>query len=173
MTDWIIYGGLVLAALLAVAAVAIWAHNFATVWGDIRSQPDRRAAARDREHREAEQRWHAINAAARAAGCLCGQPATHVARMPTGFGNCVHEVWTCAEHVGVNEWASNGDGTASPRFDRTSPCADCVGRCSTQGRIGADRPDTWMCPTRPEAADAAPPYGGALVSFQRVNGGVE
>jgi len=57
----------------------------------------------------AEDRWRTKNAESRAAGCPCGEPATHVARLPV-VGSVPFEVWSCEAHVGVNSWThSPGD----------------------------------------------------------------
>lgn len=130
---------------------------------------DARVDPRRNDQAAIAERWRIHNERARAAGCQCGKAATHVARQPNAIGSTIMvEIWTCADHVGVNHWSSNPDGTASPRYDRTSPCGDCVGRCSTSGRIGAARPDSWACPTRPDPADAAPPFGGWPTFFDSI-----
>lgn len=88
-----------------------------------------RLATVPREVRQAEERWLATNddarAEARASGCKCGAPATHVRRLPV-MGGVPFEVWTCAAHVNVNGWRMNENGDSVPlggefTFNRIEP----------------------------------------------------
>lgn len=64
--------------------------------------------------RMAEARWRARNAAVRVRGCRCGKPATVCRTHFWNVGDVPVEFWTCAEHVGVNVWLQNPDGTCEP-----------------------------------------------------------
>lgn len=68
----------------------------------------------EREAPAASNRWATINAEARATGCKCGQPATHVRRLPYVIGSVPAEIWTCEEHINVNSWHGRDDGTYVP-----------------------------------------------------------
>lgn len=67
--------------------------------------------------------WTTQNAEARAAGCQCGAPATECRTSPV-IGDVVQEIWTCAEHVGVGSWVSDGV-TWSPQWRSGNPCREC------------------------------------------------
>jgi hypothetical protein len=62
----------------------------------------------------ARARWLAINAAAKAAGCKCGAPNTHVRRYGGTLGGVPSEVWTCEKHQNVGSWTKVGDGPWIP-----------------------------------------------------------
>lgn len=102
---------------------------------------------RQREWREAGERWTEHNAKAKAQGCQCGEPATHVERYHETHGPVPYEHWTCEEHVGVNMWAG-----ATPGWTRLERCAGCDISVHCMGSGGKiDGPTTrWYCPVKPE-----------------------
>jgi hypothetical protein len=63
------------------------------------------------------ERWRQINAAQRASGCMCGQPATHVRYSHGTVGVVRSETWSCSSHVNVNSWSRSADGTWTPSGD--------------------------------------------------------
>lgn len=107
-----------------------------------------------RHELEAERRWRANNAAAKARGCPCGAPAT-TARCHHGtVGRVPHETWTCGAHADVDGWHTvvGPDGTrVFPLFARPAPCASCPGMCSRM--VPADGPPSWLCPQQPERTE--------------------
>lgn len=86
---------------------------------DVFSSPTVEQRART-EAQSAAERWRAHNAAAKAAGCKCGRPATKVRRMYGTTGGVPAEMWTCDEHVNVNSWTRSGaDDSYVPAGDYT------------------------------------------------------
>ena len=72
------------------------------------------------EYEAAADRGRAHNAAAKAAGCKCGRPATKVRRVFGTVGGVPCEIWSCDEHVNVNGWTRSGeDGAYVPGGDYT------------------------------------------------------
>ncbi len=98
----------------------------------------------------AELRFTAGNRAKRAAGCLCGKPATDVRYFDGNVGSVPVEFWTCAEHVGVSAWMGVR-GAMTPYWPRATRCSGCPidGSCSTSTRIGESEPYEYHCPERP------------------------
>ncbi|WP_341719850.1 hypothetical protein QQG74_09190 [Micromonospora sp. FIMYZ51] len=91
---------------------------------------------------QAERRWRAHNAAARAAGCPCGQPATEVRYDNRNTGSVPVETWTCADHVGAEMWSGNRPAWG---HDRQLPGVECWG---SSGPIGG-KPNRWYHPVKP------------------------
>lgn len=88
------------------------------------------------EEAAAAARWRVINDAARAAGCKCGAPATHVRYMHGTVGGVPAETHTCAEHVNVNGWSRAGAGPWVPTDDFSESALK------------------WVSPARPVRRDA-------------------
>lgn len=59
-------------------------------------------------------RWRQINADAKAAGCKCGRPATHVQFMVGTVGGVPAQIWSCEDHPNVNNWTRAPDGNWTP-----------------------------------------------------------
>lgn len=74
-----------------------------------------------------DKRFRQANEAARAEGCPCGAPATHVRQGFGAMGAVGPEFWTCAAHVNVNRWSGTGDGVWTPAGDFGPAEAQWVG----------------------------------------------
>ena len=97
--------------------------------------------------KEAESRWLAINQEAKVCGCECGKPASRVQYDSRVVGNVMRETWTCDEHVGSSAWTFRPDGQPQAHYQQSSQCADCDDMCPQGGPIG--RPiTTWHCLNR-------------------------
>jgi hypothetical protein len=102
---WIVVGlwVLIIGTAVTVAIVSRWA---------------RRDFTEKFEVKQAEARWENSNAAAKARGCPCGQPATFVRRLNGNVGSVPVEVWSCREHINVNGWVKQaGEEHYSPSAD--------------------------------------------------------
>lgn len=73
-----------------------------------RAYPEDGVRAYTRAERRAAASWRIRNAAAYAAGCKCGAPATQVRRYGGTVGGVPFEVWSCLEHRDVFRWTRSG-----------------------------------------------------------------
>ncbi|WBB94115.1 hypothetical protein [Verrucosispora sp. WMMC514] len=94
----------------------------------------------------AERRWRALNAAARAAGCRCGQPATEVRYDTRNVGSVPVETWTCTEHVGAEMWVGS-----QPFWGHDRPLPG-VTPAATSTRNADGVTQRWFYPVKPSEA---------------------
>ena len=135
---WFNLTGIITAAVLAFVVLPYVAFKVTEAVFATRPHPSPRVRA-------AEHRWTAHNAAARTAGCPCGQPATEVRYDHRNLGSVPVETWTCVEHVGAEMWSGNRPAWG---HDQELEGVECWG---SSGPIGG--PHTrWYHPVKPEEA---------------------
>lgn len=107
--------------------------------------------------RAAEERWRKANAAAKAAGCACGAPATVAREHHGAVGSVPYQWWTCAEHAGASSFLHHGDHVTA-YWRRPAPCDGCGIDRACGGKasnIKTGEITSYSCPLRPAGHDSA------------------